>query len=83
MKDKLIEPLLRSIVPETMVEPLAEFLEENGVVIPTRCKDCKHAASGWVSINGGKGVMCAKFRNDWWDKRLNDDYCSYGERRTG
>ena len=41
-----------------------------------RCKDCKH----WEEIKHGHGWCCASTPNHALTK--DDDFCSYGERRT-
>jgi hypothetical protein len=41
-----------------------------------RCKDCNH----WEEIKHGYGWCCASTPNHALTK--DDDYCSYGERRT-
>lgn len=52
---------------------LADYLIEHGVVIPVRCKDCKHSIKG----------ICNPLKL-WCNKRAENvieiDFCSYGER---
>lgn len=78
MKDKLIELLRHSIVPEYMVEPLAEFLEENGVVLPVRCGECEHSKSGIECLHP-MGISCLE-RPILVD--AEEDYCPFGKRRA-
>ena len=57
---------------------IADYLMENGVTIPVRCKDCIH----WYEREG----VCLKIYSDGavspyaWQDRNPDDFCSYGER---
>lgn len=47
VKEKLIEILSVPIYPHEqadLAEAVADFLLDNGVTIPVRCKDCKHWA---------------------------------------
>ena len=60
---------------------LAEYLINNGVRIPVRCKDCKHCrTASWGER------FCARKQADGVYAELSnlseDDFCSYGERRT-
>lgn len=52
---------------------VADWLVENGVTIPVRCKECKHYTEGHClrRLGGGSYVP---FPMD------SDDFCSYGER---
>jgi hypothetical protein len=51
---------------------MAEQLITNGVTIPVRCKDCKYFYMG----------RCSHAANGWLPSRKDNDFCSYGERRT-
>ena len=49
------------------------WLMNNGVTIPVRCKDCKYWTMGY----------CNHFAYYDYEPMTNeDDFCSYGERRT-
>ena len=51
--------------------------EQVDAVPVVRCKDCRHYdewAAGWKTYSG-----CAL---DDWNHRAQDDYCSYGERKS-
>lgn len=75
MKDKLIELLRRSIAPEMMVQPIAEFLEENGVVLPVRCKECVHGEDNGFICRIGRGSCMGG------GGTFSTSYCDDGERR--
>lgn len=58
----------------TRLFKLAEYLIENGVTIPVRCKDCIHfhmMEDGYHDCINIYGI----------DFPQPDDFCSYGERR--
>ena len=71
-------------------EVLADHLIANGVTIPVRCKECKH----WIAedLERCKALkqepygLCLKHRclplAGYHEYRNQDDFCSYGERRT-
>ena len=56
---------------------IAEYLIENGVIIPIRCSECKHKISWYKhqiygsDICGVSGMAIKE----------NMDFCSYGERK--
>lgn len=73
MREKLIDLIIEAkrTDPETdsFTEYLADFLIENGVVIPVRCGECKFAREPYKG-----GLYCqGKHEVD------PDHYCSYGE----
>ena len=81
MREKLIEILRQPIhlhLDADPTEALADYLLDSGVTIPVRCKDCIHYDFG----------VCLKIYSDGavsqyaWQARKEDDFCSYGERRT-
>ena len=53
-----------------------------------RCKDCKHyhAEQGWCDEHSSfideRGVKCHPWESNDWRMFEEDDFCSYGERRT-
>ena len=77
MREKLIELVLRMDITDNAGN-IVDFLIANGVTIPVRCKDCIHYDFG----------VCLKIYSDGavsqyaWQARKEDDFCSYGERRT-
>ena len=80
MREKLIEILSVPIYPHELVDPIeavADYLIDNGVTIPVRCKDCKHYDKDalWCDINS---PQLSESHMNWYE----DDYCSAGERRT-
>ena len=57
-----------------ILEDYAEELVNNGVIIPTRCKECEH-----FEASGG---VCKHFGYYTYDPDVDeDDFCSYGERK--
>lgn len=83
MREKLIE-LIQSAVSgcaRYWAELIADRLIAAGVVVPVRCKDCKK----WDAKIGS----CEEFTTHRFPAcgritflTREDDYCSYGERRT-
>jgi hypothetical protein len=65
----------------TRLFKLAEYLIENGVTIPVRCKDCRN-------YDNSEGICWCKLNSKFypggydWHSFPEDGYCSYGERRT-
>ena len=87
MREKLIE-LIQSAVngcATYWAGLIADHLIANGVTIPVRCKDCKYAEN-MMPIGNSNGCLmgdCILRKEDdiivtAWD----DEFCSYGERRT-
>ena len=76
MREKLIELLVNMPGYIMGTEGLADYLIDNGVIIPNRCKDCVHRVE--------QGKMCTHPKAIGWDaiEPEDDDFCSYGERRT-
>ena len=87
MKEKLIELLKRfehpvmlgdvevmkwSIVLPEVLLALADYLIDNGVIIPVLCEDCDH-----LRHNDEGGTYCAIT----WTDVDNDDFCSFGRRK--
>ena len=71
MREKLIEILRVPIFPHELADPtevVADYLLDNDVVPVVRCKDCKHYNGHRYCINIAETV-------------LDDDFCSYGERK--
>jgi hypothetical protein len=81
MREKLIEILSVPIYPHELVDPIeavADYLIDNGVTIPVRCKDCKKR---FVPFECGlwQGMVNG---NHWFLSKDDDFWCAYGERRT-
>ena len=79
MREKLIEILRVPIYPHELADPaevVADYLLDNDVVPVVRCKDCKNRDD----ITG----ECKHPKAVGWDVLMpeDDDFCSYGERRT-
>lgn len=75
-RERLLEILNVPIYPHENVDPLeavADYLIDNGVKIPVLCKDCKH----WAKSGQGCGYCKA-----WEQGRVQDHYCSCGEKRS-
>lgn len=88
MREKLIELLTHENSPLFMVfgdnvEGLADYLISNGVTIPVRCKDCKRWKPG-DSFGGNSVDDMQRIGGCYLARccRLENDFCSYGERRT-
>ena len=80
MKEKMMEILRNPIYPHLdvdSIEALADYLMDSGVVVPVRCKECKH----WSGGVGGctDHVKCCKIG---FYMVGEDGYCVYGERKT-
>ena len=62
---------------------LVDWLIQNGVVIPVRCKECEY----WKKIREGRGLCkhpTFTLEDDTIDPLMEaDDFCSYGEKRNG
>lgn len=67
MREKLIE--LLEIVTQEYAEEIADYLIENGTVIPVRCGECKLAREPYKG-----GLYCQGKR-----EVTPDHYCSYGK----
>ena len=69
MREKLIELItdIVGFISWDNITDLADYLIENGVVIPVRCSECKHL---------NKHGVC-EFHYDL--VRFRNDYCSDGE----
>ena len=79
MREKLIEILRVPIYPHELADPaevVADYLLDNDVVPVVRCKDCENRDD----ITG----ECKHPKAVGWDVLMpeDDDFCSYGERRT-
>ena len=59
---------------------LIETIQAEDVVSVVRCKDCKHwlnkTGIGWCEINSRMSL------DGHWNPFYENDYCSYGERKT-
>jgi hypothetical protein len=82
MREKLIGILRVPIYPHELADPtevVADYLLDNDVVPVVRCKDCKH----WHEETGfcEEHSRFDSFGMDW-NMFAEDDFCSYGERRT-
>ena len=95
MREKLIEflmdkPFGRATEEEETehIEDVTDYLIDNGVTIPVRCKDCKHwhEETGWCNQHSHfwdeRGGFCHPWESCDWKMFDEDDFCSYGERRT-
>ena len=63
-----------------------ESVEKSGpidVAIVTRCKDCKYYEIGVEYYTGGPDVGTKDICRLLHRQMQDDDFCSYGERRTG
>lgn len=69
-----------------------EAVEKKGpidVAIVVRCKDCKHwhKETSWCTIHShfvdDYGMACHPWESADWKMLQDNDFCSYGERRTG
>ena len=74
-RERLLEILNKPIFPHENVDPLeavADYLLDNGVKIPVRCKDC----TSWKRSTIDCGWCSA-----WEGMRYHNNYCNYGERK--
>lgn len=64
-----------------ILEEYAEELIRQGVVMPIKCKDCKHAYIN--SFSAQSGIAICKFWSNRSETNIlavqQDDFCSYGE----
>ena len=80
MREKLIELLMDampSCYSDTFASQIADHLIANGVTIPVRCKDCK-----WAEYGKDYEPYCNHWKSGLYANIKDDDFCSYGERRT-
>ena len=80
MREKLIEILSVPIYPHELADPaevVADYLLDNDVVPVVRCKDCKHYEIGKDYLS-----YCNHCDGGIADYPRQDDFCSYGERRS-
>jgi hypothetical protein len=72
MREKLIELLTDIIgfIGWDNIKDLADYLIENGVVMPVRCQECKYHVANYCTRDI-KGRTNAFYMEA-------DDYCSYG-----
>ena len=80
MREKLIEILRKPIFPHELVDPteaVADYLLDSGVIIPTRCKDCKH----WLKDVPGCTDFVGRCRFANYMVGATG-YCVYGERKV-
>ena len=64
-----------------ILEEYAEELVRQGVVMPIRCKECKHAYINSFSAQSGI-ALCKLLTNRTKGEQVitqQDDFCSYGE----
>ena len=64
-----------------ILEDYAEELARQGVVMPIRCKECKHAYINSFSAQSGI-ALCKLLTNRTKGEQVitqQDDFCSYGE----
>ena len=72
MREKLIELLEQA--KYCSVEELADYLIAAGLVLPTRCKDCKNYEPGFIRPYLG---CCSE-----WETAVNENgFCHHGERK--
>lgn len=90
-REQLLQILNTPIHPHLDVDPLeavADFLLDNGVKIPVQCKACKHwhEETGWCNHHShfitSEGEACHPWESGNWKMMGENDFCSYGERRT-
>ena len=91
MREKLIELLNKvqdmgvTVIPAGMGDrydhvwnqKVADHLIANGVTIPVRCKECK-----WAEYGKDYEPYCNHWKSGLYANIKDDDFCSYGERRT-
>ena len=73
MREKLIELLRKA--PFKTVEDHADYMIENGVVIPVRCMECKHYTTG-MAIG-----MCKRIPDKPIIPMPFNSFCAFGERK--
>ena len=82
MRDKLIKILREPIFLHELADPteaVADYLLDNDVVPVVRCKYCVH----WDEQTGFCDENSHFYNFDMcWDIFEENDFCSYGERRT-
>ena len=86
MREKLFELLKGTphvVIWDEAGKRIADHLIANGVTIPVRCKDCKYFVRDY------RDMWCDYHTSNAADPRCDgacwvheDDFCSYGERRT-
>jgi hypothetical protein len=68
-------------------DEIAKLTDVDAVEV-VRCKDCKHwhEETGWCYYHShfidSKGGACHPWESNDWKMLDEDDFCSYGERRT-
>lgn len=75
-RERLLHILNVPIYPHENADPaevVADYLLDNGVTIPVRCKDCNH----WKRCGKDGCGWCAA----WEQGRVYNHYCSCGERK--
>ena len=83
MREKLIEVMkdtrANAAWHKWNYEESADYMIANGVTIPVRCKECKcrHEETGFCEEHS----RFDSFGMDW-NMFAEDDFCSYGERKT-
>lgn len=79
--DLIIDAKLTAPERGSFVEWLADYLIAYGVIIPVRCKDCKHYIAYSKSVDGL--VEWGKCREIDMDIDMpGNGYCCFGERRN-
>lgn len=90
MREKLIEAtknIRRGKDWEYDISYFVDDLIARGVVIPVRCKGCKHwhEETGWCDQHShfidSEGEACHPWESTEWKMFEAEDYCSTGERR--
>ena len=90
MREKLIElvrdsinwyPGIARVVGENGTKKIADRLIADGVIIPVRCKDCKHCDTFYPRKEIGKEPEQSWYCKPYKHTCKPDGFCSDGERR--
>lgn len=79
------EPIVIDEIKDLSLEEAEPILEEHDFVKVTRCKDCKYQGKLFHADarrkDGGYFIYWCDLVDGYSHVCLDDDYCSYGERR--